>query len=190
MAEQNKSKIEREYTIPLRKVWIKTPYYKRSRKAVMAIKTFIARHMKVPDRDTKKVKLDVYFNNDIWFRGSRKPPAKVKVKAIKEGDIVRVDFVEIPQYVSYLKNKHSKLHKKVETKKEQTQEVSPEVQEKAEESRDKEEVKKPTKEEKEKEQAVAEVRQKEAKQDLKAQKHTKEQKKDIPQKERRTLDRH
>ena len=135
-------KLEREYIIPLRKAWLKVPMYERTGKAIKAIKIFIAKHMKVPDRDTNKVKLDVYFNNEIWFKGRANPPSKIKVKATKEGDIVKVNFVETPKYVRLLKAKHEKMHKEEQKK-----------------------------DEKEKETAVAEQHMKEAKQENKAQKH-------------------
>ena len=107
---------EREYVIPLRKEWSKVPEYKRTAKSVKAIKEFIAKHMKIPDRDTKKVKLDPYFNNELWFRGRKKPFSKVKVKAVRDGDIIRVDFVEVPEIVKFTKSKLEKRHKKPEKK--------------------------------------------------------------------------
>ena len=114
MAEEKT--LVREYVIPLRRRWLNVPEYERSRKAVKTIKAFIAKHMKVPERDTDYVKLDVYFNNEIWFRGRSKPPAKVKVKATKTGDFVKVEFVTMPQAVMYAKQKNEKFHKKVEKK--------------------------------------------------------------------------
>ena len=164
MADTKTQKVEREYVIPLRRMFVRVPQYERTGKAVKAIRQFIAKHMKIPGRDVSKVKLDVYFNNELWFRGRANPPAKVKVKAIKEGDIVRVEFVEIPQYVKFLQAKHAKLHV-----------VAP-TQPKAE---SKKEVKKPEEKtadqkenEKEKEKATAIEREKEMRADVKAQKHT------------------
>lgn len=169
--------LEREYTIPLRKFWLRAPEYERGRKAVLAIKKFIAKHMKVLDRDIKKVKLDIFFNNELWFRGRRHPPAKVRVKAKKEGDIVKVDFIETPQHVKFQKAKLEKLHRKAEKKPEEKKEEKP--AEKPEETKKqetkKEEVKTETEEkkveEKEKGIAVAEQHAKEAKLEAKAQKH-------------------
>lgn len=144
MAEEKKtSATEKEYIIPLRRAWINVPEYKRARKAVVAIKQFIAKHMKVQDRNLDNVKLDVYLNNDIWFRGKSNPPSKIKVKAIKDGDIVHVIFSEIPQYVKFLKIKHNKMHKKAEEKKEikpegkteEKKQEKPEVKEKTEEQK-------------------------------------------------------
>ena len=56
---QSEKKEEREYVIPLRKEWRKVANYRRTGRAVKEIKKFIARHMKVPDRDLNKVKLDI-----------------------------------------------------------------------------------------------------------------------------------
>ena len=161
MAKAKSEAIEREYVIPLRKAFLKVPRYKRTQKAVRAIKLYIAKHMKVPDRDTSKVKLDVYFNNQLWFRGKRHPPAKIKVKARKEGDNIIVDFAEVPQHIVFLKKKQEKFHKKQEKKKEEPEKEAPK-EEKTEEEQ---------KEEKEKAQSAAEQHAKEAKQDAKAQKH-------------------
>jgi large subunit ribosomal protein L31e len=142
MAENKKSN-ENVYTVPLRRFWLNVPKYKRSRKAVIALKKYIARHMKVVDRDLDKVKLDVYLNNEIWFRGRAKPPAKVKVKAVKDGDNVKVSFFETPKEIKFLKLKHSKLHKKVEK-------VTPVKEEEKKEGKTEEE----KKDESEKEKAV------------------------------------
>src|SRR3989338_8979719 len=170
MADQ-KSTLEREYIIPLRRAWLKAPRYERMRIAIRTIRRFIARHMKIPDRELSKVKLDVFFNNDLWFRGAKKPPAKVKVKATKEKDIVKVNFVEIPQHVKFLKQKLDKFkkpeEKKPETKEEKRkEETRTEEKKKAEEKPEKKKI-----EEKEKAQATAEQHAKEAKQEAKAQKH-------------------
>ena len=161
MAEEVKEKkLEREYVIPLRRSTLKVPRYKRTSKAITTIKQFIARHMKVPDRDLSKVKLDVYFNNNLWFRGKKKPPAKVKVRATKEGEIVKVDFVETPQIIKFLKARHEKIHKKVEKK--------PSILKPAKEEKTPEEKK--DEEEKGKATEIQNIQQ--AEKDLKAEKHT------------------
>ena len=164
MTEQ---KTEREFIVPLRKAWLRTQNYKRTSKAIKAIKQFVARHMKVPERDVSKVKLDVYFNNDLWFRGRKHPPSKVKIKARKEEEIVYVTFAEEPQYVKFIKAKQSKIHKAVEEK------PAPKSEEKQEET-PKEEVaveQEKKAEEKEKEASAKEQKIKEAELQAKAQKH-------------------
>lgn len=160
MAEKIKI-LEREYTIPLRKFWLKAPEYERMRIAIRTIKRFIAKHMKVLDRELSNVKLDVFFNNDLWFRGKRHPPSKIKIKAKKEGDIVKVNFAEIPKHVQFLKAKIEKHHKKAEKK----------PAEKPESKEEKKEDEQKKKDEKEKSQAVAEQRTIQAQQEAKVQKH-------------------
>lgn len=154
--------LEREYVIPLRRVWLRVPQYERTGKAVKAIKQFIAKHMKVTDRDVNNVKLDIYFNNELWFRGRANPPSKVKVKAKKEGDIVHVTFAETPQLVAFKKLREMKKH--MPTKKDQ-ETVKPEEkkEEKTEEQK---------KDEEEKGKSVEQANLKQADQAAKAQKHT------------------
>jgi large subunit ribosomal protein L31e len=158
MAEHKQTKIEREYVIPLRRFWMNVPEYKRAAKAVKTVKEFIARHMKVQDRNLDNVKVDTYLNSEIWFRSAGKPPAKIKVKVVKEGEIVSVHLAEIPEHLKFHKSKAEKRHKKSEKK-----EAKPEV--KAEETKSEEQ----KKDEKEKETSTAILHEKEAKQDLKAQ---------------------
>ena len=61
----------------------------------------MVKHMGVRDRDLRKVKVDINLNNEIWFRGIKKPMNKVKVKAKKVDGIVYVELAEIPQVVGY-----------------------------------------------------------------------------------------
>lgn len=161
--QETKTELERKYIIPLRREWQKVANYRRAGRAAKAIKKFIARHMKVPEHDVEKVKLDIYLNQEIWFRGRQKPPAKIKVKARKEGEFVKVELAEMPSTLKFAKAKHEKRHlatKAPEKPKEIPTERKPEEQ--TEEKKI---------EESEKEKAVAETRAKEAKQQAKAQKH-------------------
>ena len=84
-----KQLLVREYIVPLRKGWLKVPKYKRANKAVKTLKEFLLKHMKVYDNDLRKIKLDPILNNEIRFRGMRKPPARIRVRAIKFDDIAR-----------------------------------------------------------------------------------------------------
>ena len=138
------NKIEREYIIPLRKSTNKVPSYKKTNKAVRTIKEFLARHMKVEDRDLDKVKVDKYLNEMIWHRGIKHPPAKIKVKAVKENGIVTVTAVEMPTNLKFKKLRAEKIENKskevAKKKKSEKVEVSEEVkttEEKVEEKEDK-----------------------------------------------------
>jgi len=159
--------LEREYVIPLRREWLKLPEYRRAGRAAKAIKQFIAKHMKVPERDTDKVKLDIYLNHAIWARGVRHPPAKIKVKARKEGDIVKVELVETHKHLKFLRLKHGKRHAKVEKKPEKELKEA-KTEERKEEKAQTEEQKK---DEAEKEKSGEEQMIKEAKKEKLADKH-------------------
>ncbi len=177
--------LEREYVVPLRSEWLKVPQYRRAGRAAKAIKQFIAKHMKVADRDLEKVKLDMYLNNEIWFRGKANPPSKLKVRAKKEGEIVKVELVEVPAHVKFLKAKHERMHKEEEKKEEKKEEAKPEVKPSTEEKKEEAEHKK---DEEEKEKAGEEQQIKEAKKEAKAEKHIAKAK--APQIQRRALNRH
>jgi len=132
----------REYIIPLRERCRTVPRYKKTNKAVRTVKEFLAKHMKIRDRDLKKVKVDTYLNEFLWRRGIKHPPHKVKVRAIKEGDIVRVELAEMPKILEQKKAREQKREeagkevaekKKVEVKKAEAKapEVSGAKEEKA-----------------------------------------------------------
>jgi large subunit ribosomal protein L31e len=100
--KEEKVELEREYIIPLKKSILKVPRYKRAKKAVRTIREFLAKHMKVENRDIKKIKIDLYLNNELWFRGIKKPGNKIKVKAIKKSGIVYAELAEIPEHVKFV----------------------------------------------------------------------------------------
>lgn len=103
--------IERIYVIPLRKEINKVPRYKKTSKAIKAIKQFIARHMKIYDRDLNKIKIDSYLNEYMWARGIKNPQTKVKVKASKVGEIVTVELVDYPDKLKFKKARLEKAEK-------------------------------------------------------------------------------
>ncbi|ABR54977.1 Ribosomal protein L31e [Methanococcus vannielii SB] len=80
---------ERIYTIPLRDVTNKSPTTKRAPRAIRAIRAFLMKHMK-----SDVVKLDNSINEKVWERSLNKIPAKVRVKAVKEGDVVKATLIE------------------------------------------------------------------------------------------------
>lgn len=168
MADTKTTQLEREYTIPLRRFWMNVPQYERTGKAIKTIRKFIAKHMKIPQRDESRVKLDVYFNNELWFRGRANPPAKIKVIASKDGDNVKVNLAEIPAHITFLKAKHAKIHTKTNAK------PSEEKHDHAGHNHSEHEHKETPEEKKveqEKEKSVAEFKMKDAEASAKAQKH-------------------
>ena len=163
-----KIELEREYVIPLKRKVLKVPRYKRAKKAVRTIKEFVAKHMKVENRDLNLVKIDKYLNNEIWFRGIKNPPSKIKVKVVKKDGIVEVRLAEIPEKVKWDMKKDEK---KKEVNKKQLEKVA--KNEKAEEEIKEERAGEENKEEtKEKEKATVDAGLKAQKQQSKEAKHT------------------
>jgi len=139
--------LEREYIVPLRRGWLKVPKYKRANKAVKTLKEFMARHMKVYDRDLRKIKIDIILNNEIRFRGMKKPLNKIKVIAKKfDNGIVKVELVEVPKHVKFARLREEKKLAELE-KKTKVEEKKEEKEEKPEETQDAKEKKEASKEE-------------------------------------------
>ncbi len=89
MAEEEEE--EHIFTVPLSKCK-NTPRTKRARVAVKTVRSYIGSHMKVPESD---VWVDASVNDSIWARGIKKPPSKIRVKAIKfEDGLVEVSTLE------------------------------------------------------------------------------------------------
>ena len=178
MAEEKSEKVilEREYIVPLRKKFINTPFYKKTPKAIKALKQFIAKHMKVEERNIYKVKLDKYLNEEVWMGGIRRPPAKIKVKAKKfEDGTVKVELAEIPEFIKLKIEKDKKLlsqkEAKPEEKKEQKEE-KPETKEEKPETKEEQKKEEEKKEEaKEKKDAVVESGLKHAEEQARQVKH-------------------
>ena len=152
--ETKVEKIEREYIIPLREKIRSVPRYKKTPKAIKSVKEFLARHMKIRDRDLNKIKLDKFVNEALWSRGIKNPLHKIKVKAIKEGEIVRVELVEFSKKLKNKKAREDKLSKAAEeiSKKKKAEAAAKAEAEKVEEKPEEE-----IKEEKEKKAAVVEA---------------------------------
>ncbi|MDO8553288.1 MAG: 50S ribosomal protein L31e [Candidatus Micrarchaeota archaeon] len=123
------SKLERLYTVPLGKAYehIRT---KRTRRTVKILRKFLARHMKVKET---LVKLSIALNNSMWVHGMQKPPRNVKIRAIKEQDLVHA-------YLSTEKIEDKKKETKKEGKKEE-QKVESKTEVKTTSKEDKKEVK-------------------------------------------------
>jgi len=191
MAETKTAKAdknEREYVIPLRPEWRKVPRYQKTNKAVKAIKEFVVRHMKIRDRDLNKVKVDKFLNEILWSRGIRHPPTKIKVRVKREGDIVRVEAVDMPENIKFKKERMDRIDAKaleiVQSKKSTMEKLKEaasgagrkETPETAEEEKEKEE----------KKASVVEAEQKIEKEISKSQKHTEKVKTEKQSKGQRT----
>lgn len=178
---EKKQDLEREYIIPLRKEIRKVPQYRKTEKAIKAIKEFLARHMKIYDRNLKKIKLDSYVNEFMWQRGIKNPPHKIKIKAIKNSEgVVKVELVDYPNKLKFKKaraEKDEKEAKEIAKKRKEEKKKAEEAAKKAEEEKTPEEKKtEETKKEVEKEKAIAgaEAMQKVAETQAKQMKKTKQ----------------
>jgi len=182
--ETKKTENEKEYVIPLREKIRVVPRYKKTNKAIKTVKEFLVRHMKIRDRDLNKIKLDTYLNEFLWSRGIRNPPHKVKVKAIKQGDIVKVELIDFPKKLAAKKAREEKLEK---TAKEMVKKKK--EKEKKEEKPEEKETEEKKKEEKEKKAAVVEAGKKMEKEAAKKMKHTAKGSEKSPVVQRKALSR-
>ncbi len=71
--------LKRTYTIPIRKESQKATRQKRTNRAVKAVRAFLEKHMK-----SDNVKLGKELNLLLWKNGSRNPPGKITVDAVKD----------------------------------------------------------------------------------------------------------
>lgn len=141
--KEEKIELEREYVIPIRKRILKVPRYKRAKRAIKTIKEFLAKHMKVENRDIRKVKIDRYLNEEVWFKGIKKPITKIKVKAKKINGVVYAELAEIPEVVQYKINKETKFKERLASKGAKKPKIKEEkkLEEKVEEVKTEEKVK-------------------------------------------------
>jgi len=79
--EETKIVLERSYNVPLRREWLKSPKWKRSKKASKALKEFLVKHMK-----SDNVKVGKYLNEYLWKHGIKNPPHHVKLIAKKDSN--------------------------------------------------------------------------------------------------------
>ena len=66
---------EKLFTIPLRREWLRVPRWRRSKRAVDAVRAFVTRFAKA-----KEVRIGKWLNLEIWGKGAKTPPGKVVVK--------------------------------------------------------------------------------------------------------------
>lgn len=110
------SEVKRQYNIPLRREFLKVPKYRRAKKSISAIRTFLTKHMK-----SENIKLGEMLNAKIWENGIRNPPHHVLVDVLKTAE--GVVYCELQGF-------DIKIHQKKEAEKPKT------LQEKIEEKID------------------------------------------------------
>jgi len=108
--------LERVYTINLGKVLL-SPDNRRAKRAINMIREFARKHMKI-----ENVKIDEELSHQIWKRGIRHPPRKIRVRMTKTDE----GFVLITLYEEETETKEpEKTKPKLEKKPEK--EAEPEV---------------------------------------------------------------
>jgi len=81
---------ERDYVVPMRRGFVKTPRYIRTKRAISVLRAFLVRHCKA------EIRIGQHLNEEVWARGIRNPPGKVKVHCwIEEKDGKRIAKVEL-----------------------------------------------------------------------------------------------
>ncbi len=70
--------IERTYTIPLRREYLKVPQYRRTEKASRALREFLVKHMK-----SENIRIGRFLNEHLWMHGMKNPPHHVRVNVVK-----------------------------------------------------------------------------------------------------------
>ena len=102
--------LERVYTIPLGKVKISQSQH-RAVRAINMIREFARHHMKV-----ETIKIDEELSREIWAKGVRNPPRKVRVRMSKtdEGFILVSRYDEDAESKVTLEKETKKVLDKVE----------------------------------------------------------------------------
>ena len=136
--ETPKIVLDRVYNVPLRKEFQKVANWRRTEKAVTALRKFVSKHMK-----SDNVKIGKYANLLLWKNGIKNPPHHIKISAKKDDKgKVLVELAELPAKAKRELEKQKDVDKKKDVKKKE------EDAKKAEESKKKEEAKAPETKEK------------------------------------------
>jgi len=130
--------MERIMVVPLRRAWFCTPRWRRTKKAVSALRQFVARHAKA-----KEVKIGRWLNEALWARGAKNPPARVRIKVEVKDGIAHAELAELPARAKRLTAKEPKAKEQEKKKaiKETKEKVVKEIK-KAKEVKQESEVKK------------------------------------------------
>jgi len=104
---------EKIFTINIRKRIIGVPRWKRSLRAIRVVKDYLKKHMK-----SDNVKIGKMMNDTIWERSMQKPPAKIRIKAIKTDEgVVKAELLGYVFPEELTQKKEEKKEKPKEEKK-------------------------------------------------------------------------
>lgn len=106
--ETPKTVLERVYNVPLRREFLKVAKWRRTEKAVKALKEFVVKHMK-----SDNVVLGRYVNKELWKHGIKNPPHHIKISAKKDDKgKVMVELAELPAKAKREIEKQENIKKK------------------------------------------------------------------------------
>ena len=116
--------MKENYVVPLRKEFQKAPRYKKTSKAVRALKEFLKKHTK-----SDKIKIGKYLNEELWKNGPKNPPSKVKIRVTKEKDIIKAELIDAPEEKPKIEEKKKTIKKpKIEESKEEPKTPKKEIE--------------------------------------------------------------
>jgi len=109
----------RQYIVPLRREFLKTPKWRRTKKAMSALRSFIVKHTKTED-----IRISRWVNEAMWARSGKRPPSKIAVKVEKktEGEkdkkrtFIDVELAELPPRAKRIQAQEEKKKKDEEKK--------------------------------------------------------------------------
>jgi len=107
-----KDKETRTYVVPLRREWLKVPRWRRTKRAVSSLRSFLLKHTKADE-----VKLSTWLNDTVWARGGKNPPGKVSVKVTMEGKTAKAELAEVVKRVERKKKEVAEAKKKLKERK-------------------------------------------------------------------------
>lgn len=85
--EKSESLERRVHTINLRRGFLKAPKWKRAKRAVKVLRDYVKKHYR-----SDNLKIGKGLNEYVWSRGAKNPPPRVRVVAIKKGDLVSLEL--------------------------------------------------------------------------------------------------
>lgn len=111
----------RTYTIPLRRDFVKAPKWRRSKRAVNFIQSFLERHTKKED-----VKIGRWLNELVWKHGAKNPPSRVRVNVTVKDNTATAELVDLPPKAKRIIEAEKKAAEEAEKKKSKKTEAVPE----------------------------------------------------------------
>ena len=78
---------EKIFNVPLREAYKKTKVH-RAPYASSLLRAYIKKHMKADE-----VKMGRRLNNELWAKGTKKPPHSIRVKAVMEGKVAKAELL-------------------------------------------------------------------------------------------------